>query len=115
MDRITISVGDPVSTLEARLGPPDEARTLKNDAPATMGAAVVEYAFKDDVATLAAGGTAIPARAVQFVLDGNGKVLRILANPNAFSRSTPRLQRGTPVLADSATLPTDPALRAAPR
>lgn len=115
MDRITVAVGDPASTLDARLGKPDEAKTLNTADPATMGAAVVEYTFRDPVVTLTAPGTTRSVRAVQFVVDGGGRILRILENPNPYGPAGTRLQRGTPFLAERASLPTDPALRVATR
>ena len=51
---------------------------------------------------------------VQFVLDGSGKILRILANPNAFNGDQPRTLRGSPFLAEQVQIPTG-SIQRAPR
>lgn len=114
-DAVTVSVGDPASAAIDRLGSPEVDKPLKNDAPATMGASVIEYVFTDDVVTLVRGTERRQVRAVQFILDPDARILRIVENPNAYAGSAPRLQRGSTVLADKAVLPTDPALRAGRR
>jgi hypothetical protein len=93
---LTVSVGDSAGPLRAALGAPSAERQLTNDAPNTMGAELIEYAFAREAAQLvAADGSATPARNVQFVLNKQGRVLRILENPNAFGAAGQRQQLGS--------------------
>ncbi|MBB4285057.1 hypothetical protein [Roseospira goensis] len=91
------AVGDSIAAVRAALGPPTVSRDLDNDSPWTMGASVVEYGFADPVLRLEGepgGATAPPARAVQFVVDPGGRVLRLLRNPNAPGPESRRTLRG---------------------
>lgn len=112
---LTVSLGDDFATVGPRLGHPDAEKVLDNPQPEAMGARLVEYDFADPVAILARGAERRAVRSVQLVLGPGGEVLRILENPNPYHGAAPRLQRGSGFLAESAELPTDPRLRAAPR
>ena len=95
-DSLVLAVGDPAAVLPARIGPPSVDRRLDNTAPDSMGARVWEYAFSRPVASLtAADGSVRRSASVVVVLDGAGRILRLLDNPNAFCPAAQRLQRGS--------------------
>ncbi|KAA5604151.1 hypothetical protein F1188_17365 [Roseospira marina] len=112
---LRIGVGDSIEAVEARLGPPMSRRPLRNDDPARMGAAVVEYGVTEPVLrfvneTPPAGG---PARFVLVVTDPEGRILRVLRNPNAPGPEGMRTLRGPAGTAQAVLIPED-ARRVAP-
>lgn len=103
-----VTVGQPIGNVIASLGAPTNRRRLKNASPWTMGAEVFEYGFSRPV--LAFEGQNLPepglsARAVQFVVDPSGRILRIVPDPNAPGSHRGRLQRGVPGKAQAVLLP----------
>ena len=113
-DNVSIAIGDSEASVLSRLGQPGSEKALKNSQPDVMGARVIEYNLAGPVATLTNGTGQILTSSVQFVLDGSGKILRILANPNAFNGDQPRTLRGSPFLAEQVQIPTG-SIQRAPR
>lgn len=105
-------IGERESRIVALLGPPNVAKDLRNDQPDQMGARYIEYDFRSEVVALSVGGGRHDVSSVIFVLDSTGRVIRITENPNRYGDAASRSLLASPVLADRATIPGDPARRA---
>jgi hypothetical protein len=101
--------GDALSAVESRLGPPTVRRGLDNNEPWSMGAQMVEYGFPDPVLTFEGetGAAGQPGQSVQFVVDPNGRILRLMRNPNAPGPEGLRTLRGPVSLAQAVRIPAD--------
>ena len=91
-----LGVGDSVAGTPDVLGTPSERRRLKGESPG-MGVEVWEYAFTDPVAELELpDGTRHNVSNVMLVIDGNGRLLRVVENPNPPGPADQRMLRGSP-------------------
>lgn len=110
---VRIAPGTASVTLEQALGAPTARRPLKNDQPSLMGAAVIDYAFTDPVIRFLDrdGGEVARGRALQIVVDPDGRVLRLVPDPNTPGPAGTRTLRGSPVLPHAAEIPAGVTVR----
>lgn len=108
---IRISVGDSEQSVLSALGPPNSEKFLKNSQPNLMGKKLLEYNYVNQIVNMIHESHRIKAFSIQFIFNNSGSIIRILENPNRYHATQPRTLLGSPFLAETIEIPSDPLQR----